>query len=582
MSYGQKMKAANARFLNRVQARLSSRVPPAKGFVSQPEPRTIGYFARGRQMLAGNLMFAGHLVEARDKSLWDIDVPSDSFAEETHGFTWLDDLAAVGDIKTRKLAQAWLWEWIALYGSGKGSGWTPELTGRRVIRWVHHALFLLRGQSPEQSALFYKALAAQTRFLSKRGLSALPGLPRFEAMTGLLYAGLSIQGMERHIAPANKALSAECQRQIDHQGGIPTRNPEELLEVFTLLTWAQAALEEAGQGASSEHIKAIERIAPTLRALRHADGGLGRFHGGGRGLDGRLDMALAASGSKKRPGDGLAMGYARLSGGRTSVLIDASSPPKGLASGHAHASTLAFELTSGRRPLIVNCGAGEGFGEDWRRAGRATPSHSVLCLSGHSSAQLSPMRWVGMSECELLEQIPLDVPAQFDQHDGKSRFEGAHDGYVTSHGLTHARSLELSRDGRKLEGDDYLVTLDGPTRKRFDKLLDASGLQGVPFQIRFHLHPEADVALDMGGLAVSIALRSGEIWVFRFDGPVEMTLEPSVYLEKGRLQPRATQQIVLSGAAIQYSTRVRWSLAKAQDTATAVRDLAMDELDETV
>ena len=27
----------------------------------------------------------------------------------------------------------------------------------------------------------------------------------------------------------------------------------------------------------------------TLRALRHADGGLARFHGGGRGIDGRLD-----------------------------------------------------------------------------------------------------------------------------------------------------------------------------------------------------------------------------------------------------------------------------------------------------
>ena len=44
------------------------------------------------------------------------------------------------------------------------------------------------------------------------------------------------------------------------------------------------------------HLLAIERIAPTLRALRHSDGTLARFHGGGPGREGQLDQALAASG----------------------------------------------------------------------------------------------------------------------------------------------------------------------------------------------------------------------------------------------------------------------------------------------
>lgn len=582
MSYGQKVKSAHTRVMNRVHARLAARARPASGFVSQPEPRTIGYFARGRQLMAGNLMFAGHLVEAKGSSLWQVTAPDEIFAEEIQGFTWLDDLTAVGDLKARKLAQDWTWDWIARFGNGQGPGWTPDVTGRRVIRWVHHALFLLRGQDAEQTRAFYQALAAQTQFLAKRGKSALPGLPRFEAMTGLLYAGLSIEGMETHVEPAVQALTQECLQQVDAQGGIPTRNPEELLEVFTLLTWAQAALEEVGRDPAQEHLEAIVRIAPTLRTLRHADGGLARFHGGGRGLDGRLDQALAASGVKKAQADGLAMGFARLSGGRTSVVVDGGRPPRGLASAHAHASTLAFELTSGRRPLIVSCGSGGGFGEDWRRAGRATPSHSVLGLEGLSSARLGTPRYVGMRQRELLEDGPREVKTQLSAKDDSTRFEGGHDGYLNSHGLTHARSLELSRDGRLLSGEDYLVALEAPERKRFDAVMDQQKLSGQPFQIRFHLHPEADVAMDMGGLAVSIALRSGEIWVFRFDGPVQMALEPSVYLEKGRLQPRATQQIVLTGAAMQYATRVRWSLAKAQDTALAVRDFAMDEPDTTV
>ena len=82
-------------------------------------------------------------------------------------------------------------------------------------------------------------------------------------------------------------------------------------------------------------------------------------------------------------------------------------------------------------------------------------------------------------------------------------------------------------------------------------------------------------------LPAVLVLRSGEVWVFRADGTPQLTVEPSVYLEKGRLRPRAAKQVVLSGRAMEYATRIRWSLAKAQDTAIAVRDLVTDETEPT-
>ena len=117
-----------ARFQNRLYARLSQRQSAVRGFVSQPEPRTIGSFARGRQLLAGNLLFAGYLVESSDHDLWSVKSPSPAFDDERHGFTWLDDLAAVGDSGAREKAQMWLWGWIEAHGAGRGPGWTPELS----------------------------------------------------------------------------------------------------------------------------------------------------------------------------------------------------------------------------------------------------------------------------------------------------------------------------------------------------------------------------------------------------------------------------------------------------------------------
>lgn len=563
------------RFLNRLYARLSRRQRAVTAFVSQPEPRTIGSFARGRQLIGGNLLFAGYLVESRDTGLWEVQAPDPAFEAERQGFSWLDDLAAVGDIMAREKAQKWLWGWIETHGRGTGPGWSPDLTGRRLIRWINHAIFLLRGQDSAASDAFFRSLGRQTWFLSRRWQGASPGLPRFEALTGLIYAGLALEGREELADPAVRALAQECERQIDQQGGLPTRNPEELLEVFTLLTWAAAALHDAGRGIPHAQMEAIERMAPALRTLRHADGGLARFHGGGRGLEGRLDHALAASHVKDWQAAGLSMGYARLSARRTSVIIDASAPPRGAASWNAHASTLAFELTSGRRPLIVNCGSGISFGPEWRRAGRATPSHSTLCLDGYSSARLAePDRGTGH---EALIEGPSHVPNELSDMTDGVRFQGGHDGYVRHFGLTHARTLELTFDGRGLAGEDMLLAVEDEDKRRFDKAMDANLLAGIKFDIRFHLHPDVDATLDLGGAAVSMALKSGEIWVFRHDGSATMTLEPSVYLETGRLKPRATKQIVLSGRAMEYATRIRWTLAKAHDTAIAVRDLNRDD-----
>ncbi|WP_299889583.1 heparinase II/III family protein [uncultured Ruegeria sp.] len=563
------------RFQNRFYARLSQRQKAVTGFVAQPEPRSVGAFARGRQLVAGNLLFAGYLVEAQDTGLWDVAAPSAGFDEERHGFAWLDDLAAVGDMRAREKAQRWVWGWIEAHGRGHGPGWEPDLTGRRVMRWINHAIFLLRGVDEKQSNQFFGALAQQTWFLSKRWHAATPGLPRFEALAGLVQASLALEGLEQMADPALRALARECDRQVDKHGGIPTRNPEELLEVFTLLSWTSSALNELGRGTPAAQANAIKRIAPTLRSLRHADGALARFHGGGRGVEGRLEQALAESGVKFKAATELPLGYARLAAARTTVIVDASTPPSGAASLNAHASTLAFELTSGRRPLIVNCGSGASFGVEWRRAGRATPSHSTLCLDGYSSARLANP--VASSEHQALMDAPEDVPVEFaDAFEGIG-FMAGHDGYAKVFGLTHARTFELRFDGRKLAGEDILVTATDKAKRQFDKAIDASGLSGLAFDIRFHLHPDVDAAVDLGGAAVSMALKSGEIWVFRHDGVGKLSVEPSVYLEKGRLKPRATKQIVLSGRAMEYATRIGWTLSKAQDTAYAVRDLHRDE-----
>ena len=39
---------------------------------------------------------------------------------------------------------------------------------------------------------------------------------------------------------------------------------------------------------------------------------------------------------------------------------------------------------------------------------------------------------------------------------------------VSTHGLTHARTLELTFDGRGMAGEDMLLALDDADKRRFD------------------------------------------------------------------------------------------------------------------
>lgn len=558
------------RWMNHRAARRAAQAAPARGFASRPEPRTIGLFARGRQLVSGHFLMAGRLIEAPGASLWDLAPADAAFVAEAQGYAWLDDLAALGDFTARKRAQDWTWDWIARYAQGRGPGWSPDLTGRRLIRWINHAIFLLNGRTPAQSQAFFAALSVQVEFLAIRWPAAAPGLPRFEALTGLIYAGLALGGLNHHAGAAAAALAEECATQIDAQGGIPSRNPEDLLDVLTLLTWAAQALAEAGRAVPPAHAAAIARIAPCLRALRHADGGLARFHGGGRGAEGRLDMALAAAGTPAAAPTGPAMGYLRLAAGRTTILIDAADPPGGAAGRSAHASTLAFELTSGRRPLVVSCGSGVAFGGAWARAGRASVSHSVLALEGYSSSRL------GHGGGDALAERAHVVMARPLRTDGGQGYALAHDGWSRTHGLTHARQVILSPDGRRVTGEDRLSATT-PAEQALLAAVLARHAEPLRLAVRFHLHPDVEASLDLGGTAVSLVLKSGEIWVFRPTDPCILALEPSVYLERGRLKPRAARQIVLARWLDGPEAVTGWTLAKAQDTPLAIRDLDRDD-----
>ncbi len=577
-------------------ARLSAwRVRPG-ALVWQPPPPAGGDPARARRLARGVLLLDGRLVETDAGQPWDLTPPDRAWSDALHGHGWLDDAAAADDPALWPRFEAWVWAWIDRYGDGTGPGWRADLVARRLSRWIAYSIRLLRGRPPERSRAFFRAMAGHARYLGWRWRE-IEGGPRIEALGGLVYATLSMEGPAhapgKPAARAVRLLGREAARVVGPDGGIASRNPDELARVLSVLAWSAEAIEQAGKEPADGHVAAMRRAAPIVRALTMPGGALARFHGG-RGHVGLGGAGLAlpdTAGWHPAPAggpgaDGRVMGYLRMAAGAAVLALDAAPPPAGRHAATAHLSALGFELWLGGLPVIVSCGSGLGFGERDAVAARHAAAHSTVELAGRSPGHVRPGGRTGGPPWLLATgdvRIRTDHAGRIGQagHAGHSPDEigggefGAarnEDGrgeavralaestlYAGDLGLVIERRLELSSDGRRLAAQDTVLAPDAGARARVARLFPEDG-PPCPVVARFHLHPDVRAEMALAGRAVSLVLPDGGRWLMRAEA--DMALRPSRYYDEGRAQPRATMQIVATTAVMQYWARIDWTLER--------------------
>ena len=321
-----------------------------------------------------------------------------------------------------------------------------------------------------------------------------------------------------------------------------------------MLTAVQKACENAGRGTQGTIRSALDRMAPMLHFFRMGDGTLPLFNGGNEGEAAVMNTLLLTEESDTRPlGHAPDSGYQRLAGGRTLVLLDAGCAPPGALATEAHAGCLSFEMASGTYRVIVNCGTAVGGDESWYIALRGTAAHSTLViddtsqalvLSGGMFARLLGPRLIGG---------PSTVETKRTQGQHGLTIEATQDGYVSRFGMLHQRRMTLAPRGTALTGTDRIIPVESKVwarlgaGRRFE--------EGVPYTLRFHIHPDVRPSLAQGRASVILKLPNGEGWRFRCGGG-ELSIEESIYFGSGF--PRRTEQLVINGRIGSEPVEVAW------------------------
>ena len=492
-------------------------------------------------LLRGRFRFGGEQADAPEgASVFDVQPPSQAWAESLHGFAWLAPLAGAGGEASRALATNLIAQWIRRHGRYSEPSWSPHVMARRLMNIFSHERFVIVNSEPTWRSKLFVSLREQARMLERISGEAPDGLPRLEAATALALSGICMDDHPARLESGLGRLEMEIERQILPDGGHIDRSPEDLLLAYHWLTMVMDALIAAELEPPHALRNARDRMAPMLRFFRHGDGMLALFQGGREGDPRMIASLLARDEVRGQPfGHARHSGYQRFAAGRTQILLDCGKVPDGAFADQSHAGFLAFELSSGSHRLVVNCGADGRRG--WDTALRVTAAHSTLALADRSSAQILPP---GLGR-DLLGPRMIGGPHQPQTRRSETAqgwtVEASHDAYVPEFGLRHERKISLSPQGTMVTGADLLVPV---TARR----------GSLDFAIRFHIHPDIRTTRLEGG-GILLKLPNGEGWRFRSGGG-ELTVEESIYL--GNETVRRTEQLVITGQVRDTPVEAAW------------------------
>ncbi len=513
--------------------------------------------ARGEAILAGKWKFGvSHIETPEGHSPWGPAFPSIHFTDRIHRFHWLRDLASLGPAGQSR-ARALVVAWAEAYGKWENFAWRLSVTADRLINWLCAGPSLFAPFEGEARIAVMETLGRQLRHLHFSGVEETDPVSRFRIAVALCLGGAATDDGRKSLDAGLAMLEAECTAQILPDGGHASRSPEALAEAMLDIQTVEELLLRLGLNAPSFLTKLQARMAAMLSFFQQADGGLLPANGGGDSSNGVAQAAMRPHGSvNSKFSFARLSAYQRIQAEGLTVYLDAGPGPERPNGAHAHAGALAMTVDDGPDRLITSCGSNTDLEPVLRDAARRTAAHSVLSLNGEDSAVFTFDPATGVRVPEGPAQLAIRRMEEGDQY----LVEGQHGGWRVRHGLIYRRRLYVAMNGGRITGEDSLSRPMSETASSFP-----GGL--IPFEIRFHLHPDVQMADGPDDRTVFLGLpRRHRVWRFRSE--TLLSVENSRYWG-GEVAQRA-RQLVIRGVAdpgadgSQAPNRVRWALSRVE------------------
>jgi uncharacterized heparinase superfamily protein len=458
---------------------------------------------------------------------------------------YFDDLNAVNARSRREWHKALMERWVSENPPARGSGWEPYPTSLRIVNWIKWSLS--GNQLPSE---FMQSLAVQTRWLAGRLETHLLGNHLLANAKALVFSGSFFEGSEAELwlETGLRFLEREIPEQILSDGGHFERSTmyhalalEDMLDLFNVAETYSDTVPELLEQRSGWR----SRVGPMrhwLAAMSHPDGEIAFFNDAAFAIapsPSELDDYAIRLGFGPRPSivQGIThlpdSGYLRLDRDPAVALLDVAPLGPEYLPAHAHADTLAFELSLFGQRVLVNSGTSLYGLSAERERQRGTAAHNTVVIDGENSSEV----WAGFRVARRAHPVSLTV-----EESDPIVIKCSHDGYDRLRGSPkHARTWMLTEDTLELED-----RISGSFRRA---------------EARFHLHPAIEVedtTLETNGELVTVLrLPQGQRVRMKFGAGTVKREQSTWHPEFGRSEPNVCLVQEFNGATAR--TLISWS-----------------------
>ncbi len=427
----------------------------------------------------------------------------------------------IGKIETRDLMDRWIIENPA----PMGNGWESYPLSLRIVNWIK---WHLAGGYLSQTQL--DSLAIQVRYLNKRLEYHLLGNHLLANAKSLIYAGLFFDGREAEcwLIKGVEIYSLQLKEQILPDGGHFERSPmyhsimlEDLLDIWNFVRSYkyystgginEFRLEQRNVFNDIDLPKVINEMLKWLSAMCHPDGKIALFNDAAFEIAPtlkelneyalRLDLLRISIGGRESKCL-TESGYARLQKADVVVIADVGSVGPSYQPGHAHASTLSFEMSQRCQRIFVDSGTSCYGTSSERLRQRKSASHNTVLVDGEDSSEV----WSGHRVARRASVSGV----RLDETGACCLLKAEHDGYSRLPGVTTlSRQWLLSENELKLS----------------DRI-SGSGVHQI--EVAFHLHPDLRVEINESDIIVIKTLDGHILGCMTFAKDINIEILESTY-----------------------------------------------------
>ena len=439
---------------------------------------------------------------------WDANSPSRLWSYNVHYF---DDLNAIDSQDRTPWHVNAIANWVLRHPPASSDAWAPYPTSLRAVNWIKWAL---RTGKLDDAATY--SLATQLRVLRQRLEYHLLANHLFVNAKALVFGGLFFEGKEAEgwLNKGMALLEREIPEQILYDGGQFERSPmyhalalEDILDLINATTAFRTGIHPKWAALIESWPAVAERMGAWLTTMCHPDHGISFFNDAALGIAPNSyalrDYAtqLGVPQSRFAECDLSASGYARLQRGNWCAIFDAAPVGPDYQPAHAHADTLAFELSLGAERVITNSGTSTYEQGPQRDRERSTEAHNTVVLDNENSSEV----WASFRVARRAK--PFERRAEF--HADRAFASCAHDGYRRLSGTpVHRRDLHVRPD--TVSWTDYLEGIGRHT------------IKGV-----IPVHP--NIQVEILGATAQLKTSSGQVLRLRTNGINELKLARGTY-----------------------------------------------------